>query len=114
MPIDTIEVSLVHNQAIAVGFADTGTSRLALEAREIDQLIAALARLRDSMFPSVPENAPTDPLPGVGSPLWEVQKYDPPGNRLLRLRHPGLGWLAFLLTEAEATKLSNDLLFALP
>lgn len=82
----------------------------------LSALIDQLAALRASMAEEVPrELDPGARLVAVTDPVWRSQDSKTPGfAKLLALRHPGLGWLTFLLPEKEARALAEFLLKGLP
>jgi hypothetical protein len=90
---------------------EVGARKVKLEAADIDALIAKLAHYRSTMAPEVPRQlANSNTVVGVRDPIWML--HAPPGStdRLLIVRHPGLGWMMFQLPAAEATKLGHALL----
>jgi hypothetical protein len=91
---------------------DKGSSgKVHLRASEIDSLIAKLAQHRATMAPEVPRSLPE--LEDVGmirDPIWILHAPGSTQDKLLLIRHPGLGWLTFQLPPAEAAKLGHALL----
>lgn len=87
-------------------------NELALDAAELDQLIFMLATARERMLepiPAEPLGGPLDEELVVVDPAWRTNR--PPHaslkGLLLRLRHPGHGWLTFLLPEHESVSLGE-------
>jgi hypothetical protein len=91
---------------------DKGSSgKVHLRASEIDSLIAKLAQHRATMAPEVPRSLPE--LEDVGmihDPIWILHAPAETKDKLLLIRHPGLGWLTFKLPPSEAAKLGHALL----
>lgn len=80
-----------------------------LEAPELDALIASLAQTRAGLADTVPVNLdPNSRLPAVPDPAYQVGQLS--GTKCLDLRHPGLGWLRFVLPAEEAQKIAQALL----
>src|SRR5438105_3376884 len=81
---------------------------LNLSADETERLIGELAKLRRNMKPEVSRQIPDGQRDGMPEdPIWMVQKFVE--QKVLGLRHPGIGWLLFLLPDAEAKKLGHAL-----
>jgi hypothetical protein len=86
---------------------------LNLSAEEVERLIRELAKFRKTMVPEVPrkpadgtyEDSEVDPILGV-QPVVD--------HKALMVRHPGIGWLLFLLPENEAQKLGQHLVQPAP
>jgi hypothetical protein len=95
---DSIAVEIVENdEALAHAF---------LEPVELDQFIAVLAAYRAELNDRVAaELEPNSRLATIVDPAWKTRPHE--NGRLLALRHPGLGWLSFLLPEEEAAKLGG-------
>lgn len=81
-----------------------------LDAQDVEKFIEAFGAIRAGMSDAVPEKLdPMPRLPTTEHPHWHV--YDPrPEGHLLAIRHPGFGWLGFLLAEDAATALAGWLL----
>lgn len=88
-------------------------AHVALEVPELDSLVRLLADLRAGLDDPVP--ASLDPgarLVALVDPLWQAKlpsSPDAPDGVTLALRHPGLGWLGFLLPPCEAAALGQSL-----
>lgn len=70
-----------------------------LDAASLEGLIHDLGKARASMIEEVsPSLDPGSRIEAVVNPSFLVPKDLEIGKRVLALRHPGLGWVAFLLT----------------
>jgi hypothetical protein len=76
---------------------------------EFEQLIETLAALRAGMVDEVPrEIDPGSRLAAIVDPVWrELPDHD--DGKVLSLRHPGFGWLTFLIPWHEATHIAQQL-----
>ncbi|WP_421722923.1 hypothetical protein [Bauldia sp.] len=91
---------------------ETLLGHIIYDASTLDQLISELARIRAELRDVVtPELEPFSRVSGTDYPAWRVpdQHSGPPGTALLTLRHPGLGWLAFLLEPERADDIARAL-----
>jgi hypothetical protein len=61
----------------------------------------------------MPDEVPRDLDPGsrlegsVYDPIWRIPAQRHEGGRILALRHPGIGWLGFVIPEHEAKSLAE-------
>ena len=80
------------------------------DAASLDGFIALLGAVRAAMNDRVPEKLDPSPrLQTTENPNWWV--YDPkPEGHMMALRHPGFGWLGFVLPEPSAVSLAGWLL----
>jgi hypothetical protein len=93
------------------------STQIELLASELDAILAVLGEARAVMRDTVPHDPPEVRSARelmVPDPIWRA---DPPIHQalngiILRLRHPGFGWLTFLLPYQEAHNLGNWLLKA--
>lgn len=69
-----------------------------MDARELDGFIMSLSLHRAGLKERVADEPDAD-LPSVPYPDWRISQADADGDRLLGFRHPGFGWLGFLLDE---------------
>jgi hypothetical protein len=101
---------------IRVDFPSEPPVRLEYDAGQLDELIAALADARGAMEPPVPMS---DPDPGTRvkvatSGRFYVQPRKTEKHLILALLHPGLRWVAVLLTREQALHLIDTLRQQLP
>lgn len=77
------------------------------DASELDRLIALLGAVREMMTDQIPLMLDPQPrIPIVKHPNWWV--FDPrPEGRTLALRHPGFGWIGFLLPPDRAEQIAE-------
>lgn len=81
----------------------------ALEAPEVDRLISLLAAARAEMAEKVPARLdPGSRVPATVGPAWQASSTTA-DTRGVMLRHPGLGWLGFVLPLDEARALAARL-----
>lgn len=69
-----------------------------ITAPELDELIAALVQHRALLEPAVAP-APPEKLPTILGPAWTL--HGGPIGSLLQIRHPGHGWLAFVIPPGD-------------
>lgn len=74
----------------------------ALNAAELDQLIAEAAKRRAGMPEGLPRERPQTVYP-VLNPAWWCAGV--PEGSLLQIHHPGLGWSSYLIPHAERAHL---------
>ena len=73
-----------------------------LTADELDELLIRAAKHRASLQPGPPPHHPK-PTDVVVNPGWYAGLVD--SRTLLQLRHPGFGWLSFLIPSNERAHL---------
>lgn len=78
-----------------------------LSASELEALIDAAAFRRASMRPAPPVQAPEECDP-VHNPAWFT--FPTEKGSVLRFRHPGLGWIDYLIPAQERAHLLSLLL----
>jgi hypothetical protein len=97
--------------AIELWEDDKPIGHITFPAADAERLIAYIAQQRAAMSDEVPRLSATDSeAGGVIDPVWNVPPYQPAHERVLRLRHPGLGWLSFVLPQHEARSIAQALL----
>ena len=105
------KLSISSAVELTIELADGTVGKVNLRATDVDHLISVLARIRLTMSPemgrSLPESADTEL---VIDPLWALRTPHSVKDKILMLRHPGLGWAMFLLPTAEANRLGQALL----
>jgi len=78
-----------------------------MSATELDELIAEASKQRASREPRV-ASQPPDSLEASMNPAWSVSLIEQ--GSLFRVRHPGLGWMAFVIPATERAVLLSALL----
>lgn len=89
---------------------DEALGDIILDAPAVDDLIASLAQIRTRMREPVPaEITAGTKLEAIVDPAWRTRIAPHPTvlGPLLCLRHPGLGWLSFILPDREARALGQ-------
>lgn len=83
-------------------------AEVVMDADALTDLIDKLSKLRSGMSAQVsPTLDPGARLNAVSSPAWAVHPHDQ--SKLLILRHPGFGWVSFLMPPEEASTLGKAL-----
>lgn len=85
-----------------------------LATSDVDELIAALWRARRTMQPAIPATYPKGETEAVMSPLVAMPSHHADPVKGLGIRHPGLGWLIFVLDTTQAVQLGRYLLSTSP
>ncbi|TLY51454.1 MAG: hypothetical protein E6K53_07470 [Gammaproteobacteria bacterium] len=75
----------------------------ALDATQLDALIAAAAKRRAELGPQ--SEQPPQQCEAVLNPAWHTSPL--PNGVLMMLRHPGMGWLAFVLPHEHRVHLTS-------
>lgn len=89
---------------------EENSGSISVTAAELDNFITDLARVRMSMTDEVPREISSGiPLEAIIDPAWRTRPLPHPGipGPLLCLRHPGFGWLGFILPNQEAINLGQ-------
>ena len=73
-----------------------------LSAEDLDRLILAAAERRSSLQPSVPNQVPQSWSAAI-NPQWRVSLSLM--GTLFQMRHPGYGWVSFVVPPAERASL---------
>lgn len=85
--------------------------KVAVTGTDIDNLIAQISRYRRVMQPPVIAHlerlGPFEDV--ILNPAWVVQPEMMTETPLMHLRHPGLGWLTFLIPRSEASQMAEVL-----
>jgi hypothetical protein len=89
---------------------DDPRAHMFLDASELDGLIANLGDVRASMLDEVPKELDRGSrAPAVEDPVWRYASIPGRSEKTLALRHPGLGWIAFLFPDPEARSIAKYL-----
>lgn len=79
-----------------------------LDAATLEGHIHDLAKHRAQMKDEVPRVLdPGSRLEATVDPVWKTTDENPPGGKVLALRDPGLGWLAFFFPHNEAVAIAE-------
>jgi len=86
-----------------------------LTASDVDSVISELSRFRKKMKPEVPRQLAGGQFEeGVVDPIYAIPLRQGPDEKILFLRHPGLGWVTFIFPLHEAEKLGRALISGSP
>ncbi|UTV56407.1 hypothetical protein [Burkholderia arboris] len=100
---------LENNGQLSINYQN-GDPNQPLETETIEKLIAALTSMREAMQPPVPQDPPLGKeVYAQFDPRFWVELNHMASASTLLLRHPGLGWLAFVLPPNSAVQLTGYL-----
>ena len=88
-------------------------AHMIFDAATLEDAIHKLAQARAELADEVPQSLdPGSRLSAIRFPAWRVPDTHngPSGTMALALRHPGLGWLSFLLEEGRSREIGQALL----
>ena len=81
-----------------------------LNATQLDEIIAGLARIRSEMTPAVPDRFPAgSPTHRQMNPHYFVAFEPMEGMASLSFRNAGLGWLTYVIPATEAERIRTAL-----
>jgi hypothetical protein len=84
-------------------------------ADDVERLIEELSKFRRNMIPEVQRRIPdTQYERGIVDPIFAVLSDPASEEKTVGIRHPGTGWLLFLLPRDKAQKLGRALLETAP
>jgi hypothetical protein len=92
-----------------------GATSAELSATDVDRLIHDLAAARAKMTPIHPAEPPSDPekLYQGDNLLWSVKAVPQKSAIQFAAQHPGLGWMAMVLSRAQVEDLQTSFEFEL-
>jgi hypothetical protein len=98
------EIKRISDEAIEL---QVNGQILTLDAHKLQNLLAALATARLAIRPDVPVEFKGTSAIAIPDPVWRTEPtvHSAIPGMLLNLRHPGYGWLSFVLPDHEALKL---------
>jgi hypothetical protein len=105
-------ISTESNQAIAAG--RTWARFSSLNSSKVEEMIQDLSDLRAALAPQVPDTIPNGTyLAATPGPLWKISEEVREEGKVLVIRHPGIGWLGFIIPHLDckllAEKLTNEI-----
>jgi hypothetical protein len=107
MTTTLLTVELVDDNGARRLSWNTGDPTVSVGAQHLDEMIGTLARLREQIAPpvSIGDPAPDVPPEAKIDPQWWIGPETFVGGAMLKIRHPGLGWLAFAIPLDNLHKL---------
>ena len=79
-------------------------------APDVEKLIQRLAVFRRRMIPEVSRTLQDGTLEGENDPLWAIPTHPSAPDKVLAIRHFGMGWLSFFFPPNSARQLAHTLL----
>jgi hypothetical protein len=96
--VETDDASLAHQRPISD------------RAAKIEEIIQDLSDLREAFAPQVPTSIPAGKrLFVTPEPIWKISAEVRADGRVLLIRHPGMGWLGFIIPHNECERLAKKL-----
>jgi hypothetical protein len=93
----------------------TAIGHILFDAPTVEKHIQDVAEHRAALTEQVvPDLDPGSRLKAVFDPAWRISNQKTQHGRILALRHPGIGWLSFVLPDKEAAAMAEWLLKDLP
>jgi hypothetical protein len=81
-----------------------------LNPGKVMELIRELSDLREALAPQVSTTIPAGQRHLVTpEPLWEISAEAREDGKVLLIRHPGLGWLGFIIPHKDCERLAEKL-----
>lgn len=110
MPTTILNVRLIDDDGQRFIAWNTENPSAALNAKNLDELIAGLSGLRVQIEPPglTAEPAANEPAEAKLDPQWWIGPETFVGGAMLKIRHPGLGCLAFAVPLEYLRKLQRD------
>jgi hypothetical protein len=98
-------------KALIITYADSfGASfTFLLSASEVTEFCEMLGNTRSLASPEVPREHPSHYSTVVNDPPMAVQFSEKEDRKLLSIRHPGFGWLSFLMSDASCQGIGDAL-----
>lgn len=83
-------------------------SHLTFDAWQLDELIVALGKLRASMADEISDTLEINSrLEATVAPAWRIPDNLAQSGRTLALRHPGFGWLGFVIPLDQGEEMAR-------
>jgi hypothetical protein len=102
---------LPERDGIKLIYAEPPSQTSILTTKVVEQHINALAEIRGHLEPPVPQGLPHDqPVYVTHDPIWFLYAIPQCDEFILHLRHPGHGWLHFVLSRVNAGRLALTIL----
>lgn len=82
--------------------------QVGLDGRSTEALILSLGKQRAALKEEVPRTLEAGTsIEAMLDPVWQVDGQKLPEGRVLALRHPGFGWLTFVIPDHEAKSIAD-------
>ena len=91
-------------------YSQTQPRLTSLNPTKVMELIHELSDLREALAPQVSTSIPAGQRHfATPEPLWEISAEVREDGRVLLIRHPGLGWLGFIIPHNDCERLAEKL-----
>jgi hypothetical protein len=95
---------------ISTSESDRQLAYVIATAPEVEKLIQTLAGFRRRMIPEVPRTLQDGQFEGELDPIWAIPTHPSAPDKVLTIRHFGMGWLSFFFPPNSASQLGHALL----
>lgn len=108
---DQVNVSLSEDKhVLTLNLGGEHDLKVALPTSQVEKFMETLRQWRSQMKPDIPDEfALGSRVTAILNPPWCTEPESSQGDSLLHIRHPGYGWLSFLIPTLEAAKLAGFL-----
>jgi len=112
----TIPQSLGNlGELVAQSYQESGTGQTwarhtSLNPAKVEEMIQELSDLREVLAPQVPDSIPAGKrMFCTPEPLWKISDEVRDDGKALAIRHPGIGWIGFIIPHDDCRRLAKKL-----
>lgn len=102
-------------ELVAQSYQETGSGETlarftSLNPAKLEEMIQELSDLREALAPQVSSSIPAGKrLFVTPEPSWEISGEARDDGKVLLIRHPGIGWLGFIIPHDDCKRLAKKL-----
>lgn len=102
-------------ELVAQSYQESGNGQTcarltSLNPAKVEEIIQELSDLREELAPQVAASIPAGKrMFCTPEPIWDVSGENRADGKALLIRHPGLGWIGFLIPHDDCKRLAKKL-----